>query len=337
MSKEELDKTEHEATRVGAINTTPERTQEKVSQKILEKGEKEVAKNFKALERLKVEYVPVDFLKPNAYNPNRQTEQDFDLLIRSMEEDGFTQPILALPSGIIIDGEHRWRAAMHLGYEKVPVVFSDMGAEQMRIATLRHNRARGTEDIELTSQLLRDLEKLGALDYAKDELLLSDTEVQRLLTDTKAVDALAGKDYTKAWEYLDANSREALDEKMRMAEVEKSLGTLASKKSDPNVIKNASLAAAEKMAVYDERLRAAKNDEEEQLARDEVKFLPVRVAFSFIDTEFEFVQAVLGENPAEKLFQMCKVEFAEMVKRGEAFDEELWDKFKDEENTDVQK
>lgn len=134
--------------------------------RIIDKGMAAVGKKASALERLVVEYVAVDSIKPNSYNPNRQTERDFELLLLSMKEDGFTQPIVCQrESREIVDGEHRWRAGRHLGLEMVPVVFVDMTMEQMRISTLRHNRARGSEDIDLSTKVLQDLRELGALDW----------------------------------------------------------------------------------------------------------------------------------------------------------------------------
>lgn len=122
---------------------------------IRDRGRRAVEKTAKALERLEVVYVDVAELKPNSYNPNRQDPRDFELLVKSMTEDGFTQPIVAIRNErVIVDGEHRWRAARHLGYDKVPVVFVDMTMEQMRISTLRHNRARGSEDIALSAEVL---------------------------------------------------------------------------------------------------------------------------------------------------------------------------------------
>ena len=134
------------------------------------KGKAEVEKKNKVLEALNVQYVTHDQIVPNTYNPNRQSEDEFELLKRSMSEDGFTQPIVCVKhedqEGMfrIVDGEHRWRCSKELGYDEIPVVVTPMTYEQARIATLRHNRARGSEDIELTSEVLRDLEKLGALD-----------------------------------------------------------------------------------------------------------------------------------------------------------------------------
>jgi ParB/RepB/Spo0J family partition protein len=110
------------------------------------------------LGNLEVDYVEIGSIQPNSYNPNMQTKDEFELLCTSMRRDGFTQPILVQREGrTIVDGEHRWRAAQVVGYTTVPVVFVTMTPEQMRIATLRHNRARGQENAELAAEVMRDL------------------------------------------------------------------------------------------------------------------------------------------------------------------------------------
>jgi hypothetical protein len=155
-----------------------------------------------ALQELQVEYVSPSELKPNQYNPNRQTEDEFEMLKASMREDGFTQPILCMADGTIIDGEHRWTAAQELGYERVPVVKVSMTEAQRRIATMRHNRARGQDDTSQVAALMLDLEKLGALDWAQEALRLSDEEMRRLvaMADTVAEDLSRGHEFNQAWE-----------------------------------------------------------------------------------------------------------------------------------------
>ena len=181
-------------------NITPEETQERViSRRALKRGQSIIEKKTEYLKVVKIEYVDVGKLKPNEYNPNRQNEHDFELLLRSMEEDGFTQPIVILTDNTIVDGEHRWRAAKTLGMKTVPCVRVKHGKEQARISTLRHNRARGSEDIELSTQMLRDLEQLGALEWAKDSLMMGDDEINKLLEDISAPEALAGIEFNEGW------------------------------------------------------------------------------------------------------------------------------------------
>lgn len=141
----------------------------------------DTAPNAKALERLEVVYVPIDAIGPNPYNPNRQSEHDFTLLCKSIAADGFTQPVIVnRTSNQIVDGEHRWRACRALGFDEIPVVLTDMTPEQMRISTLRHNRARGKENPDLVIELFRELAELGATDVAVDELMLDPVELDRI-------------------------------------------------------------------------------------------------------------------------------------------------------------
>jgi ParB-like chromosome segregation protein Spo0J len=144
----------------------------------------EVQKDNAVLDKLQITYVGVNDIRPNTYNPNRQSEHDFELLCKSIASDGFTQPVIVnRASNEIVDGEHRWRACKALGFVEVPIVYTDMSAAQMKISTLRHNRARGSEDAGLVTELFRELAEMGAIDAVKEELIMDDVEMQRLLGD----------------------------------------------------------------------------------------------------------------------------------------------------------
>lgn len=250
-----------------------------------DKGRPVVAKLNRALERLVVEYVPIDSIQPNQYNPNRQSEHEFELLMRSMREDGFTQPIIVhKETRRIVDGEHRWRAAAKLGLVEVPVVMTDMTPEQMRIATLRHNRARGTEDIDLSAQVLRDLQSLGALAWAQDSLMLDDVEVNRLLDSLPAPEALQGESYGEAWE--------------------PGLAGVHDKDTEATMTP----AALEARRDTEKRLREATTQSEREAVRKELALFRLNVTFT--DAEAETVKAVLGTTPAVRILELCRAEQA---------------------------
>jgi ParB-like chromosome segregation protein Spo0J len=138
-------------------------------------------RNHQVLDELAVVYVPIDSIKPNPYNPNRQSEHDFTLLCKSIAADGFTQPVIVNEiSNEIVDGEHRWRACKALGFTEVPVVLTQMTPEQMRISTLRHNRARGKENTDLVVDLYKELQTLGNTDEILSELMLDPVELERM-------------------------------------------------------------------------------------------------------------------------------------------------------------
>lgn len=63
------------------------------------------------LEQLKIEWVPYESVRPNSYNPNKMSWHERQLLRQSLLEDGWTQPIVTLEDGTIVDGEQRWTTA----------------------------------------------------------------------------------------------------------------------------------------------------------------------------------------------------------------------------------
>ena len=286
-------------------NTSPEETQKRVSEKVKKKGKKEVEKKNAALERLEVKYVPINDLLPNEWNPNRQNDHDFELLLRSMEEDGFTQPIVAVKKddGVgykIVDGEHRWRAANTLGFEEVPVAIVPMNEEQAKIATLRHNRARGSEDVDLTAQLIRDLEKVGALDWAQDSLMLDQAEIDKLLEDIPAPEALGQEEWGEAWE-PDDNTGTVDEGSTSTREITGAQGQ--------QVVSASTFAAVEKQREMEKKLAEAKTAEERQALKKDNEIF--RIYLTFTGDEAKVVKGVLGDRAAERLVELCQKDYAE--------------------------
>lgn len=282
-----------------AYDTSPKETQDRVSKKAKTKTKKAINKKNKVLRELKVVYVDVGDLKPNTYNPNRQSDHDFELLLKSMEEDGFTQPIVALKKNkMIVDGEHRWRAAQTLGYTAIPVVFVNMTEEQMRISTLRHNRARGQEDLGLTANVLKDLQELGAIDWAQDSLMMSDVEMDRLLEDVSAPDAMAGEEYTQSWGHDTVSDP-------TVAQVEKGVTTydIDDDKAVGRHQHSVTQKAAGDIREQEKVIQEAKTQEERSMAVKKRDLF--RLSLMFSGNEAKLVQEVLGDEPAQTILEMC--------------------------------
>lgn len=262
------------------------------------RGRQAVEKKSQALGRLEVRYVNVTEIAPNSYNPNRQSEREFELLIKSITEDGFTQPIVVVKTEgqegkfTIVDGEHRFRAAVKIGYTEIPVAITPMTIEQARIATLRHNRARGSEDIELATQVLRDLQSMGALEWAQDSLDLSDVEVNRLLDDIPAPEALAAEEFSPAW--------------APTGPAGSVVGEGGTAQIGEQAVASQSMAASDALRARETALASAKTDQERTAAaRDNAVY---RVSCIFASSEADVVKAVLGDNPAANLLALCRAE-----------------------------
>lgn len=78
---------------------------------------------------------PVSDLKPNKHNAKlfaeSLTEASIQLLADDMAKNQQQNPILALGTGTIVDGERRWRAAALLGWENVEVTTVDVPADEV--------------------------------------------------------------------------------------------------------------------------------------------------------------------------------------------------------------
>ena len=110
-----------------------------------------------------LQWVDRNKLHANDYNPNKVSEENLQLLIQSIQTNGWTLPIVVRPDYTIIDGFHRWTVAGReplktlLG-NKVPVVIvaHTDEAEDM-YGTITHNRARGTHLLEPMKTIVKKL------------------------------------------------------------------------------------------------------------------------------------------------------------------------------------
>lgn len=90
--------------------------------------------------KLKIEYLPVEALKPYKNNARKHGEEDIDAICESIKEFGFDDPI-GIWKDTIVEGHGRLMAAKKLGMTEVPVIRLDhLTDEQRRAYALAHNR-----------------------------------------------------------------------------------------------------------------------------------------------------------------------------------------------------
>jgi DNA modification methylase len=125
---------------------------------------------------MKVELRKLSDIKPYENNP-RLNDAAVDAVAASISEFGFRQPIVIDAEGVIICGHTRYKAAMKLGLEKVPVhVARDLTPEQIRAYRIADNQTASLSewDYDLLPIELADLQAcnydLGLLGFDADDL-----------------------------------------------------------------------------------------------------------------------------------------------------------------------
>lgn len=106
----------------------------------------------------RVQWIHIDQVQANDYNPNAVAGQEMKLLHTSISSDGYTQPVVAIfdpevEKFIIVDGFHRYTTMRRYadiydatgGY--LPVVVLEKSIADRIASTVRHNRARGKHSV----------------------------------------------------------------------------------------------------------------------------------------------------------------------------------------------
>ncbi len=111
----------------------------------------------------RIEWVPVDELQANTWNPNVVYTPELKLLERSILQQGWIQPILTNRAKLIIDGFHRAHLAKNskpvraLTGGKVPCAVLDLSTAEAMLLTVRINRAKGSHIAVKMHELVREL------------------------------------------------------------------------------------------------------------------------------------------------------------------------------------
>jgi ParB-like chromosome segregation protein Spo0J len=122
-----------------------------------------------------VKAVPIEKIRANSYNPNSVAPPEMKLLYQSIKEDGYTMPIVCyylseIDKYEIVDGFHRYTIMKtHRDiYERengcLPVVIIEKDESNRMASTIRHNRARGSHDVDLMSNIVSELTQAGMSD-----------------------------------------------------------------------------------------------------------------------------------------------------------------------------
>ena len=156
--------------------------------------------------------VPIEKIEPNTYNPNAVAPPEMRLLYDSIKEDGYTMPIVCYYDEerdvfIIVDGFHRYRVMKEHKdiYERengmLPVSVIQKSLDNRMASTIRHNRARGSHDVDLMSNIVRELHELGRSDaWISKHLGMDKDEILRLKQITGLAALFKDVEFGMSWE-----------------------------------------------------------------------------------------------------------------------------------------
>ena len=165
---------------------------------------------------------PVDFVKwvknplvhANDYNPNSVAPPEMALLHRSIQADGYTQPIVSTPDPDgkyeVIDGFHRHRVGkecddiqsrVHGYLPLVQIRISQTDRNDRMAATIRHNRARGEHRVESMAEIVIELKRrFWSDEKIANELGMDSDEILRLTQVTGLAGLFSDREFSEAWE-----------------------------------------------------------------------------------------------------------------------------------------
>lgn len=156
-----------------------------------------------------VQWIHIDRIQANDYNPNSVAFHEMRLLHVSISEDGYTQPIVAILDPdtdryVIVDGFHRYTVMRKFeeihnerhGY--LPVVVLDKSISDRMASTVRHNRARGKHSVAGMGSLVFQLLRQGESDAdICNKIGLEAEELARLKHVTGFSKLYAGVEYSR--------------------------------------------------------------------------------------------------------------------------------------------
>ena len=154
---------------------------------------------------------PIEKIVSNTYNPNSVAPPEMKLLYDSIKEDGYTMPIVCYyvkekDIYVIVDGFHRYRVM--LDYPDIrereggmlPVSVINKTLDNRMASTIRHNRARGSHDVDLMSNIVKELHELGRSDaWISKHLGMDKNEILRLKQITGLAALFKDVKFGQAW------------------------------------------------------------------------------------------------------------------------------------------
>ena len=122
------------------------------------------------MDKLKIEYVDINSIKPYKKNP-RKNEEAIPYVIESIKQFGFKNPVILDKDNVIVAGHTRIESAKRLGITEIPCIYADdLTDEQIRAFRLADNKVGEIAewDIDLLDTELDDILNIDMSDFGFD-------------------------------------------------------------------------------------------------------------------------------------------------------------------------
>jgi ParB-like chromosome segregation protein Spo0J len=158
--------------------------------------------------------IPLEKIRANEYNPNSVAPPEMKLLYDSIKEDGYTMPVVVYyheedDMYEIVDGFHRYaimlkhRDIFEREKGQLPCSVIEKPITDRMASTIRHNRARGSHNVDLMSNIVAELIEMGKNEkWISKHLGMSLDEILRLKQITGLAYLFKDEDFSKTWELV---------------------------------------------------------------------------------------------------------------------------------------
>ena len=131
------------------------------------------------MERLKVEYLNIDELKPYKNNAKIHTAEQIEQIKNSIQKFGMNDPIAIGKDNLIVEGHGRLIACKELNITEVPIIRLDhLTDEERKAYTLAHNKLTMNSyfDIDILNDELDNILNIDMSDFGFDLGVLDSDE-----------------------------------------------------------------------------------------------------------------------------------------------------------------
>lgn len=142
------------------------------------------------MKQIDIKVVPLSSIKPYYNNP-RDNSSAIGPTAESIRRYGFVKPIMCDSKGVIICGHTRFLAALRLGLDRIPVVFSDMSEEKAKQYRIADNKIAEKSEFDQDEMI----EELRSLEVPEEMQAFFFEDVMSMLDFSIDTDNITSPDY----------------------------------------------------------------------------------------------------------------------------------------------